>query len=142
MSYSACSNSALLAPDDYPAGAIGSTITPTLLSVSTASGANYTLFNPVVIPKGVWIVCGSARFNPLTGGATVDSSVVQALLDAVNVGRIGSGTTASTEWLSFCYPFVADGIKALSMIGSATTSAGNYDLEVGVNSVIKIVRVA
>ena len=79
MSYSACSNSALLAPADYIEGAIGSTITPTLLSVSTASGANYTLFNPIVIPKGVWVICGSARFNPLTGGATVDSSVVQAL---------------------------------------------------------------
>ena len=145
MSFISCEGSALIPavlPPTNSISAVGSVIVPTLLATPTASGGGYTYFNAITLPKGVWMISGNVRLDAITGGATVDSGVIQFLYDGVNVDRYGLNLVGGAEWLVASGVVVSDGTKQLTCIGTATTSAGNYQLEIGANSTIYLVRVA
>ena len=142
MSYSACSNSALLAPDAYLYGAIGSIITPTILETTVASNVTTAVFTNIVLPKGVWLLTGTLEVEG--AGGNITSSQISCLVDGVNQGGLLSNYPAEVkQGIPVCYNVVSDGTSVISFNVKCSTSAGNWKVFAeSANTLLKLVRVA
>jgi hypothetical protein len=142
MSYSACSNSALLAPDAYLYGAIGSIITPTILETTVASNVTTAVFTNIVLPKGVWLLTGTLEVEG--AGGNITSSQISCLVDGVNQGGLLSNYPAEVkQGIPVCYNVVSDGTSVISFNIKCITSAGNWKVFAeSANTLLKLVRVA
>jgi hypothetical protein len=124
MSYSACSNSALLAPDAYPVGAIGSTFTP---AINLNPVASNTLLQPIAqftLPKGRWLVSGLLKIDGTVGTETLVGNAAIAV-DAVVLFR-WSVLTPEPDGVSVPLSAVleSDGTALITLPTTFTTSGG------------------
>jgi len=140
MSYSACSNSAIFKPAEYLEGAIGSIFQPQLDEAATASGAVIDLWEPFVLPKGVWLITGGIKCESVD---EISNLLYEIKLDAVNVQNfyIANGTETQM-WISFQSVVVADGEKMLSCEAMAITAGAAWNVAEPPFSVVNITRVA
>ena len=142
MSFVSCENSAIIHPSSYPAGAVGSIITPSILAVSTGSGVTTGVFTTIVLPKGVWLLTGTLEVEGLTGDIT--SSQISCLVDGVNQGGLLSNYPAEVkQGIPVCYNVVSNGTSVISFNVKCSTSAGNWKVFAeSANTLLKLVRVA
>jgi hypothetical protein len=146
MSYSACSNSALLAPSGYIEGAIGYSFTPVIsTAVLTNSAATLVAFPDITLPKGVWLLSGTLQID-VPGGQTIASgSYAQVEKNGVAVTQVNFFTPES--YFSFCLSVVvvSDGNDTIGLNVDVTTSAGGQ-WELGAGSppacLLNITRIA
>ena len=147
MSFISCEGSALipavLPPTDSNV-AVGSVIVPTLLTgVATASNVYADAFTPITLPKGVWVMSGTLSLSA-TGVETINASVLHCRLDgATNQGQLASNYPAFiTQGATFSFVMISDGTNVVDLATTATTTAGTWSIVAGINSLIKLVRVA
>jgi hypothetical protein len=145
MSYSACSNSALLAPSGYIEGAIGYSFTPAIdTAVLTNSAVALAAFTDITLPKGVWLLSGTLQID-VPGGQTIASGYAQVEKNSVAVTQVNFFTPES--YFSFCLSVVvvSDGNDTIGLNVAVTTSAGGQ-WELGAGSppacLLNITRIA
>ena len=141
MSYSACSNSALLAPDAYIAGSIGSIYTSVINVNPVNSGA---LLQPVAaftLPKGRWLISGVLTLDSTVGGQTLDGNTGIAV-NSVVVWRSQNVTLQDSISVSLSAVVVSDGTAVITIPCNYTTSAGQYSADASPLSVVQATRIA
>ena len=111
------------------------TITPTVITTATASGAVVNLFAPTTLPKGTWLLTGCAEY----AGANLTAVVVNAVLGATNIWQYDTVATTTNLSVPLSIIVEADGATALTVSATNTTSAGNYNALAG--SKVKLVRI-
>jgi hypothetical protein len=142
MSYSACSNSALLAPDAYPTGAIGSTFAPVINTVAVASAA---LLQPVaafILPKGRWLISGVLTLDATVGGETLTGNTAIAK-DAVVFWRSQNVTVEDSLSITLSAIVESDGTDVITLPCNYTSSGGaTYSAVAAPLSVVQATRIA
>ena len=142
MSYSACSNSALLHPDGYPVGAIGSVFAPPINTTPVASGA---LLQPVaafILPKGRWLIAGVLTLDSTTGAETLSGNTGIAK-DAVVVWRSQNVTVEDSVSITLSCVIESDGTAVITIPCNYTSSGGStYAAIAEPLSAIQAIRVA
>ena len=144
MSYSACSNSALLAPSGYIEGAIGYSFTPVLSTgVNVNSGVQASAFTDITLPKGVWLLSGTLQVDA-TGG-TIAAGYAQVEKNGAAVTQVNFFTPE--QYISFCLSVVvvSDGNDTIGLNVEASTSGGaQWELGAGspTSCLINITRIA
>jgi hypothetical protein len=142
MSYSSCSNSALLAPAGYIEGAIGSILTPAINTVAVASAAVLQPIASTILPKGRWLVAGVLTIDATAGGQTLTGNVAIAK-DAVVIWRSQNVTVADSLSISLSCIVDSDGTNAITIPSTYTTSgASTYSALASPLSAVQIVRIA
>ena len=112
------------------------TITPTIITTATASNVLVPLFNSITLPKGVWLLTGSAVYT----GANLTAVQVNAVLGATNIFKANNVITGTTESVTLNCIVEADGATALTVSATNTTSAGNY--QASADTRVKLIRIA
>jgi hypothetical protein len=142
MSYSACSNSALLAPDAYPTGAIGATFSPVINTNAVASAA---LLQPVaafILPKGRWLISGVLTIDATIGGETVVGNTAIAK-DAVVFWRSQSVVAQDSVSVSLSAIVESDGTAVITLPCNYLTSGGStYASAASPLSIVQATRIA
>jgi hypothetical protein len=142
MSYSACANSALLAPDAYPVGAIGSTFTPVINTNAVASAA---LLQPVAaftLPKGKWLISGVLTLDTTVGGETLVGNTAIAK-DAVVFWRSQNVTVEDSVSISLSAVIDSDGTAVITVPCNYTSSGSStYGAIAAPLSVVQATRIA
>lgn len=149
MSFSACASSALVTiapkvptPSD---SAVGAVIVPTLDYTSTANNVYIDAFTAINLPSGVWLLSGILEYTATAGNLT--SLIANVRINASSVGEVASfavGVPTQPLVISMVIPVDASaGPQTLDVPVSASTSGGaNWQLVSGVNSVLRLVRIA
>lgn len=152
MSFSSCANSALVPiPPKYPTADIlsaGYVEVPELNYTPAASGTYIDCFTPITLPQGVWLLTGVLRFDATAGNIETIVATCRLNPDTTNIQQ-GSMVWNGVE------PYVVIPISCVVTSGasgaedvldlaiSATTSgAANWELNEGISSILKLVRIA
>ena len=118
---------------------------PALDYSATATGVAINAFAPITLPYGVYIVSGVLKY--IGDGSNIATATAQCLIDGVNQGKVEINNADADVDVTFSF-IVASGSAGaegdLSLSVSAVTADGisNWNLVAGINSVLKIVRVA
>jgi hypothetical protein len=142
MSYSACSNSALLHPDGYITGSIGSIYSPV---INTNAVASNTLLQPIAaftLPKGRWLCAGVLTLDATVGGQTLSGNTAIAK-DAVVFWRSQNVTVEDSVSVSLSAIIESDGTNVITCPSTYTSSGGaTYAAVASPLSVIEFIRIA
>ena len=142
MSYTACSNSALLFPDGYIAGSIGSIYAP---AVNTNAVASASLLQPIAaftLPKGRWLCAGVLTFDATVGGQTLVGNTAIAK-DSVVFWRSQNVTVEDSMSISLSAIIESDGTNVITIPCNYTTSGGaTYAALASPLSVVEFIRIA
>lgn len=142
MSYSACSNSALLHPNGYIAGAIGSAVEPAINTNAVASAA---LLQPVaafILPKGRWLIAGVVSIDATVGGQTLTGNTGIAK-DAVVFWRSTIATAADGLSVVLSAVVDSDGTASITIPMTYATSGGaTYSALASPSSKVQAIRIA
>jgi len=142
MSYSACSNSALLHPDGYIAGAIGSIISPTINTTPVASGALLQPVAATTLPKGRWLVSGTLFPDSTNAGETVIGNTGIAI-DATVVWRSTNASQLNGISVSLSAVVESDGTAVITIPMTYTTSGGStYNVTAPPFGLVQYTRIA
>jgi hypothetical protein len=142
MSYSSCSNSALIHPEGYISGAIGSIYEPAVNTVAVASGALLQPMAAFTVPKGRWLVAGVLTLDATTGAQTLAGNTGIAK-DAVVFWRSQNVTVEDSISISLSAVFESDGSNVITIPCTYTSSGGStYGALAAPLSKIQFIRLA
>jgi len=118
---------------------------PNLDYSATASGTAIDAFAPITLPYGVYILTGVLKFQG--DGSNIATATAQCLVDGVNQGKVEINNADADVDVTFTF-IVASGSAgaendlSLSVSGVTADGVSTWNLVAGINSVLKIVRVA
>lgn len=142
MSYSACSNSAILKQDAYPVGAIGSIIAPTLNTNPVASAA---LLQPVaaqILPEGVWLVSATLNVDSTNGAETL-TGFSSVAVDSATRCRVFQNVASNGVTCVLSAVVESDGTASVTLPMTYTGSGGStYALQAAPLSLVQFTRIA
>jgi hypothetical protein len=149
MSFASSSSSPLVPIDPkiptVDANSAGYIQIPTLDYTATGSGVAIDAFTPITLPYGVYILTGVLKFQG--DGSNITTATAQCFVDGVNQGKVEiNNDDANVDMtLTFVVASGSGGAEAdlsLSVSGVTADGLSNWNLVEGINSVLKIVRVA
>ena len=148
MSYSSCLTSAQTAPLIYPYGSVGTVIEPTILSQATGSSERTDVFDPFVLPRGIWLISGCVEVGVVNPDAILLSMDVECVLNGLqsqgDLEQSASGALFYGLPVSFVVQSSGSDVVSLRVGAITDVEAGLDEWRVteGDGTVLKIVRVA
>ena len=142
MSYLSNSNSAIIHPAAYPAGAIGSIISPTINVNPVASGALLQPIAATTLPRGRWLITGTLFPDSTAGGATITGNTGIAK-DAVVFWRSTNASALNGISVSLSAVVDSDGTAVITIpMTYATSDASTYLVSAPPFGLVQFTRVA
>jgi hypothetical protein len=142
MSYLSSVSSALIFPDGYLTGSVGSIISPAINSTAVASAALLQPIAALTLPKGRWLLSGVITLDATVGAETLTGNLGVAV-DAVVVWRSQNVTAMDSLSVSLSTVIASDGTNVVTIPCTYTSSGGaTYQAIASPLSSVSFIRIA